>query len=130
MKQPSKYRYLLLEQSYLLRKSLILMLSELRPTWDTLGYCEHSGQLQQRMKLKPDFILAGSHLSDGECINTLQQQASHTPTILYTHILDESKVRNSLPNLSKFIYEPVSREEMTEAVSLIEEYMEVKQQII
>lgn len=78
--------------------------------------------------LKPDFILAGSHLSDGECIDTLQKHAPHIPTILYTHLIDESKVRTSLPNLVKFIYEPVSREEMMDAASLIEEYIEDKRQ--
>ena len=130
MKHHSTYRYLLLEPSYLLRTNLIHMLRELRPTWTTLGFCEHSVQVQQGMRMNPDFILAGSHLSDGECIDTLQRHASHTPTILYTHLIDESKVRTSLPNLVKFIYEPVSREDMSEAATLIEDFIEVQKQII
>ena len=96
------------------------MLTEIRPGWKSLGFCEHTTQIQQKMQLNPDFIVAGSHISDGDCITALQRHASKAPLVFYTHIIDEEEAHKKLPNIVKFIYEPVSRDELTEAAALIE----------
>lgn len=123
MKNQTTYRYLLVEDSYLVRQNLTNMLTELRPEWKTLGYCEHTGQIKNRMLLSPDFVVADSHVSDGESLDMLKQYANNSPMIFYTHLIDESRAINSLPNIVKFIYEPISCEEMEEAVMLIEHHI-------
>ena len=128
MRQQSQHTYILLEHCYLVRKSLTLMLNEVRPSWKSLGFCEHTAQIKHGILQHPDFILASSHLSDGEAIGALYEHASEIPTILYSHLYEEEHARKLLPNIIKFIYEPVAREEMSEAASLLEEYMEVHNQ--
>lgn len=102
------------------------MLTDLRPMWNRIGICKSVCKIQDWISTNPDFIFAGTHLSDGLAITSLKRHAIKYPIVLYTHQLDEDEARRSLSNIVKFIYEPVSDEDIKDAVKKLESFCGTK----
>ena len=124
MATKDKLTYIHIEGCYLIQQYFQRIMSQLRPEWKRIRVCQETRHIRHQLTGDADFLLADTHLSDGRSVESLRNEGIGIPMILYTHQMDEREVREYIPNYVALMYEPVSYDDMKDAIIKLEDMLE------